>query len=155
MENIIIEEGKNNQTAGETFVANLKYILVGVFFGIVFVKSEVVSWFRIQEMFRLDSFHMYGVIGTAVVVATISTVIIKFFKIKTLQGEDVVFSKSRFQKGNVIGGLLFGFGWALTGACPGPIYGLIGSGFPVFIVALASAVLGTFAYGVLKDKLPH
>ncbi len=155
MENIIIEEGKNNQTAGETFVSNLKYILVGVFFGIVFVKSEVVSWFRIQEMFRLDSFHMYGVIGTAVVVATISTVIIKFFKIKTLQGEDVVFSKSRFQKGNVIGGLLFGFGWALTGACPGPIYGLIGSGFPVFIVALASAVLGTFAYGVLKDKIPH
>ena len=155
MENHIIEEGKNNQTGRETFIANLKYIWVGIVFGVVFVKSEVVSWFRIQEMFRLVSFHMYGVIGTAVVVATISTLLIKFFKVKTLQGEDVVFSKSRFHKGNVIGGLLFGFGWALTGACPGPMYGLIGSGFPVFIVALGSAVLGTYAYGNLKNKLPH
>jgi uncharacterized membrane protein YedE/YeeE len=154
MENVI-EEGKNNQTAGETFVANLKYIVVGIFFGIVFVKSEVVSWFRIQEMFRLASFHMYGVIGTAVVVATISTLIIKKFKIKTVQGEEVVFSVRPFNKGNIIGGLLFGFGWALTGACPGPMYGLIGSGFTVFIVALGSAVLGTYTYGVLKDKLPH
>jgi uncharacterized membrane protein YedE/YeeE len=154
MENII-EEGKNNQTASETFVANLKYILVGIFFGIVFVKSEVVSWFRIQEMFRLASFHMYGVIGTAVVVATISTLAIKKFKIKTLQGEEVIFTDRPFNKGNIIGGLMFGFGWALTGACPGPMYGLIGSGFPVFIVALASAVLGTYAYGVLKTKLPH
>ena len=155
MEKVIIEEGKNNQAAGETLVANLKYIVVGVFFGIVFVKSEVVSWFRIQEMFRLDSFHMYGVIGTAVVVATISTFIIKKFNIKTLQGEDVVLAERTFHKGNIIGGLLFGFGWALTGACPGPMYGLIGSGFPVFIVALASAVLGTYAYGVFKSKLPH
>jgi uncharacterized membrane protein YedE/YeeE len=155
MERVIIEEGKNNQTGTETFVANLKYILVGIIFGIVFVKSEVVSWFRIQEMFRLASFHMYGVIGTAVVVATISTLVIKKFKIKTLQGEEVVFTDRPFNKGNIIGGLLFGFGWALTGACPGPMYGLIGGGFPVFIVALASAVLGTYAYGVLKNKLPH
>ena len=106
-------------------------------------------------MFRLASFHMYGVIGTAVVVATISTLLIKKFKIKTLQGEDVVFSERPFNKGNIIGGLMFGFGWALTGACPGPMYGLIGSGFPVFIVALASAVAGTYTYGILKDKLPH
>ena len=151
----LIEEGKNNQTQTETAVANFKYVLVGIFFGVVFVKSEVVSWFRIQEMFRLSSFHMYGVIGTAVVVATISTLIIKKFKIKTLQGEEVVFSERPLNKGNVIGGLMFGFGWALTGACPGPIYGLIGSGFPVFIVALASAILGTYTYGILKDKLPH
>jgi len=151
----VIEEGTNNQTGRETFVANLKYIPVGIFFGIVFVKAEIVSWFRIQEMFRLASFHMYGVIGTAVVVATISTLIIKKFKIKTLQGEDVVFTERPFNKGNIIGGLLFGFGWALTGACPGPMYGLIGSGFPVFIVALASAVLGTYTYGVLRNKLPH
>ena len=151
----VIEEGANNQTGSETFVANLKYIPVGIFFGIVFVKSEVVSWFRIQEMFRLASFHMYGIIGTAVVVATISTLIIKKFKIKTIQGEDVVFTERPFNKGNIIGGLLFGFGWALTGACPGPMYGLIGSGFLVFIVALASAVLGTYTYGVLRDKLPH
>ncbi len=106
-------------------------------------------------MFRLQSFHMYGVIGTAVVVATISTFIIKKFKIKTAQGEDVVFAERPFQKGNIIGGLMFGFGWALTGACPGPIYGLIGSGFWVFTVVLASAVLGTFVYGLLRDKLPH
>jgi uncharacterized membrane protein YedE/YeeE len=151
----IVEEGQNNQTRMETATANFKYVLVGIFFGIVFVKSEVVSWFRIQEMFRLSSFHMYGVIGTAVVVATISTLIIKKFKIKTVQGEDVVFSERPFHKGNIIGGLMFGFGWALTGACPGPMYGLIGSGFFVFIVALASAILGTYAYGMLKDKLPH
>src|SRR5580704_3677963 len=111
MEKTIIEEGKNNQSSAETFVANIKYIVVGIFFGIVFVKSEVVSWFRIQEMFRLSSFHMYGIIGTAVVVAAISTLIIKKFKIKTLAGEAVVFSERPFHKGNIIGGLCFGFGW--------------------------------------------
>jgi uncharacterized membrane protein YedE/YeeE len=152
---IVVEEGANNQLSSETFVANFKYILVGIFFGVVFVKSEVVSWFRIQEMFRLSSFHMYGVIGTAVVVATICTLIIKKFKIKTLAGEEVVFSERPFHKGNIIGGLCFGFGWAMTGACPGPMYGLIGSGFLVFTVALASAVVGTYVYGVFKDKLPH
>lgn len=150
-----IEEGANNQQTTETFAANFKYILVGIFFGIVFVKSEVVSWFRIQEMFRLSSFHMYGIIGTAVVVATISTLIIKKFKIKTLAGEDVVFSLRPYNKGNIYGGLMFGFGWAMTGACPGPMYGLIGSGFYVFIVALLSAVFGTYVYGVLKERLPH
>lgn len=155
MADIIEEEASNHQSGREHFISNLKYALVGIFFGIVFVKAEIVSWFRIQEMFRLQSFHMYGVIGTAVVVATISTFIIKKFKIKTLQGEDVIFSERPFQKGNIIGGLMFGFGWALTGACPGPIYGLIGSGYLVFIVVLASALLGTFTYGVLKDKLPH
>ena len=151
----IIEEGKNNQNAAESFTGNFKYIVVGIFFGIVFVKAEVVSWFRIQEMFRLHSFHMYGVIGTAVVVATISTLIIKKFKIKTLAGEEVIFSERPLNKGNIIGGLCFGFGWALTGACPGPMYGLIGSGYLVFIAALASAVLGTYVYGVFRDKLPH
>ncbi|MBP6732817.1 MAG: YeeE/YedE family protein [Chitinophagales bacterium] len=151
----IVEEGRNNQSGAENFFSNLKYILVGIFFGVVFVKAEIVSWFRIQEMFRLASFHMYGVIGTAVVVATISTLIIKKFKIKTLQGEEVVFSERPFNKGNIIGGLCFGFGWALTGACPGPMYGLIGSGFLVFIVALLSAIAGTYVYGLLQDKLPH
>jgi len=155
MSSIVEEEGKNHQQASESFVSNLKYLLVGIFFGIVFVKSEVVSWFRIQEMFRLQAFFMYGVIGTAVVVAAISGIIIKKFKIKTLQGEEVVFSERPFDKGNIIGGLLFGFGWALTGACPGPIYGLIGSGFLVFIAVLASALFGTFVYGLLREKLPH
>lgn len=155
MKNIIEEEGTNHQTTKENFLSNLKYVLVGIFFGVVFVKAEIVSWFRIQEMFRLASFHMYGVIGTAVVVATISTLIIKKFNIKTLQGEEVIFSERPFNKGNIIGGLCFGLGWALTGACPGPMYGLIGSGFFVFAVALVSAVAGTYVYGMLQDKLPH
>ena len=149
------EEGTNHQQTGETFVSNLKYLFIGIFFGIVFVKSEVVSWFRIQEMFRLQAFHMYGIIGTAVVVAAISGIIIKRFKKKTMAGEEVVFSTRPVDKGNAIGGLLFGFGWALTGACPGPMYGLIGSGFLVFIVALLSAIAGTYAYGIFKERLPH
>lgn len=155
MKKIIEEEGTNHQLTGESLTSNLKYILIGICFGIVFVKAEIVSWFRIQEMFRLASFHMYGVIGTAIVVATISTLVIKKLNIKTIYGEEVVFSERPFNKGNIIGGLLFGFGWALTGACPGPLYGLVGSGFPVFIVALLSAVTGTYVYGILQDKLPH
>jgi uncharacterized membrane protein YedE/YeeE len=155
MKNIIEEEGTNHQLTQENFLSNLKYVFVGVFFGVVFVKAEIVSWFRIQEMFRLASFHMYGVIGTAVVVATISTLIIKKFNLKTIQREEVIFSVRPFNKGNIIGGLCFGLGWALTGACPGPMYGLIGGGFLVFIVALLSAVTGTYVYGILQNKLPH
>jgi uncharacterized membrane protein YedE/YeeE len=155
MKSVIEEEGANHQSGSETFLSNLKYVFVGVFFGIVFVKAEIVSWFRIQEMFRLSSFHMYGVIGTAVVVAAISTFLIKKFNIKTIQGEQVIFTERPFNKGNILGGLCFGFGWALTGACPGPMYGLIGSGFLVFIIALLSAVGGTYLYGVLQSKLPH
>ena len=150
-----IEEGHNNQNIAETFISNLKYVAIGIFFGIVFVKAEIVSWFRIQEMFRLQSFHMYGVIGTAVVVATISTLLIKKFKIKTIYGEQVVFDPKPVTKGNVIGGLLFGLGWALTGACPGPMYGLIGSGYLIFAVVLLSAISGTYVYGFLRDRLPH
>ena len=133
----------------------IKFLLVGILFGIIMAKSEAVSWYRIQEMFRLQSFHMYGVIGTAVVVATISTLLIKKFKIKTISGEDVVFDTRPFNKGNIIGGLMFGFGWALTGACPGPLYALVGNGFFVFVIAIFSALLGTYTYGLLKDKLPH
>ncbi len=155
MKSNIEEEGTNHQKTGESFIANLKYVLVGVFFGIVFVKAEIISWFRIQEMFRLSSFHMYGVIGTAVVVATIFTLLMKKFKVKTLQGEEVIYSVRPLDKGNVIGGLLFGLGWAMTGACPGPLYGLVGSGFPVFLVAIASAIAGTYSYGLLREKLPH
>jgi uncharacterized membrane protein YedE/YeeE len=98
---------------------------------------------------------MYGVIGTAVVVATISTLLIKKFNIKTISGEQVVFTSRPFNKGNIIGGLMFGFGWALTGACPGPLYALVGNGFFVFVIAIFSALLGTYVYGLLKDKLPH
>src|SRR3954465_8489739 len=102
MKSISEEEGTNHQLGRETFVSNLKYVFIGIFFGIVFVKAEIVSWFRIQEMFRLSSFHMYGVIGTAVVVAAVSTILIKKFNIKTIQGEQVVFSERPFNKGNIL-----------------------------------------------------
>lgn len=137
-------------------VASLgKYLIVGVLFGIVFVKAEIISWFRIQEMFRLDSFHMYGVIGSAVVVGMLSVFLIKKGNIKTLAGEKVVIAPKVFQKGQIYGGLLFGLGWALTGACPGPLYAQIGSGFLVVIITLLSAIAGTWTYGYFRDKLPH
>lgn len=135
--------------------SNLKYLLLGVAFGIVFVKAEIISWYRIQEMFRLHSFHMYGVIGTAVVVGMISVWLIKKFKIKTVQQENVVFHAKKFHWGNVIGALIFGLGWALTGACPGPLFAQIGSGFVVVTVTLLSAVAGTWVYGLLRERLPH
>lgn len=136
-------------------IKELKYLVIGILFGIVLVKSEVISWFRIQEMFRFQSFHMYGVIGVAVLVGIISVQLIKRFQIRSVNGEKIDLTPKTFTKGNIIGGVLFGLGWALTGACPGPIYSLIGSGYLVYAVVLLSAVLGVFAYGVLKDRLPH
>jgi uncharacterized protein len=134
---------------------NLKYLLIGIGFGIIAVKSEIISWFRIQEMFRFQSFHMYGVIGTAVMVGVISVFLIKKFNVKTIDNEDITFEPKVFSKGNIYGGLLFGFGWALTGACPGPLYAQIGSGFGVVIVTTLSALLGTWTYGLLQKRLPH
>lgn len=134
---------------------NVKYLVVGVLFGIVFVKAEVISWFRIQEMFRFQSFHMYGVIGSAVVVGMISVLLIKRFNIKTIYGEPVQLHPKKFNKGQVIGGLLFGLGWAVTGACPGPLFAQIGTGATVIIVVLLSAIAGTWVYGRFRDKLPH
>lgn len=149
-------DAPNDQIAKETLIgSNLKYLAVGIMFGIVFVKAEIISWYRIQEMFRLHSFHMYGVIGTAVVVGIISVWIIKKFKIKTIQGEQVVFHKKQFHWGTVIGGFMFGLGWAITGACPGPLFAQIGSGFLVVIVTLLSAIAGTWVYGLVQEKLPH
>lgn len=138
-----------------TLGSTLKYLILGIGFGIVLVKAEVISWFRIQEMFRLESFHMYGVIGTAVVVGLISVQIIKRFKIKSVSGETIKLDEKPFSKGQIFGGLLFGFGWALTGACPGPIYAQIGTGVTVFIITLLSALTGTWFYGLLRNKLPH
>jgi uncharacterized membrane protein YedE/YeeE len=134
--------------------ANLKYLFLGVFFGIVFIKTEVVSWFRIQEMFRFESFHMFGVIGTAVTVAAISIFIIKKFKIKTLRGDEVHIEPKKFNKGQIYGGLIFGLGWAITGACPGPIFAQVGFGYLAVAVTFLSAIAGTWVYGLLKDKLP-
>ena len=133
---------------------NLKYIIAGTLFGIIAVKSEIISWFRIQEMFRLTSFHMYGVIGTAVVVGMISIQIIKRLNIKTLSGDKINVAPKVFQKGQIYGGLIFGFGWAITGACPGPLFAQIGSGFGVITVTLLSAIFGTWVYGYFRDKLP-
>lgn len=148
-------EAPNDMKKAETWTDNIKYLIVGVLFGIVFVKAEIISWFRIQEMFRLQSFHMYGVIGSAVVVGMISVFLIKKFNIKTMVGETVDFHPKKFQKGQIYGGLIFGLGWAITGACPGPIFAQIGSGYLVIIVTLLSAVGGTWVYGLIKDKLPN
>ena len=145
----------NEEKIDQPFWHNLKYLFVGIAFGIVFVKAEIISWFRIQEMFRLESFFMYGVIGTAVVVGMISVFIIKKFNIKTISGEKIVFENKTFNKGQIFGGLIFGIGWAITGACPGPLFAQIGSGFLVVIVTLLSAIAGTWVYGYFRDKLPH
>jgi uncharacterized protein len=145
----------NESQLEHKWYSNLKYLFVGLAFGIVFVKAEIISWFRIQEMFRLQSFHMYGVIGSAVVVGMISGALIKKFKIKTIHGEKIEFHPKTFNKGQVIGGLIFGLGWAITGACPGPLYAQIGAGASVIIVTLLSAIAGTWLYGYFRDKLPH
>ncbi|MBA5630090.1 DUF6691 family protein [Moheibacter lacus] len=134
---------------------NLKYLIVGILFGIVFVKSEVISWFRIQEMFRLESFHMYGIIGSAVIVGMISVFLIKKLNIKTIYGEPIKIAPKSFNKGQIYGGLIFGFGWAITGACPGPLFAQIGTGATVIIVTLLSAIAGTWVYGFFRDRLPH
>ena len=135
---------------------NLKYLVIGTWFGILLTKSEAVSWFRIQEMFRFQAFHMYGIIGLAVIVGMISLLIIKKFKIKSLNGEKINPAQKPLQfKSNLIGGFVFGLGWALTGACPGPIYALIGNGLMVFVVVLTAALIGSIVYDLIKKHLPH
>ena len=145
----------NERQLAHKWYYNLKYLAVGIFFGIVFVKAEIVSWFRIQEMFRLQSFHMYGVIGSAIAVGIISIWFIKKLGIKTIYGEPIKLRSKKFHKGQIFGGLLFGLGWAVTGACPGPLYAQIGTGATVVIATLLSAIGGTWVYGLLKEKLPH
>lgn len=134
---------------------NIKYLITGIAFGIILYKSEVISWFRIQEMFRLQSFHMYGIIGSAVITGIISILLIKKTGIKTIYGEKIELTPKKFNKGNIYGGLLFGLGWAVTGACPGPLFAQIGSGTSVMIVTLIFAIAGTWVYGLLREKLPH
>ncbi len=145
----------NESTLSHPWWYNLKYTAVGIMFGIVFVKAEIVSWFRIQEMFKLQSFHMYGVIGTAVMVGMISVFLIKKYKVKTIHGEAIEFTPKKFNKGQIFGGLAFGLGWAMTGACPGPLFAQIGTGAIVIGVTLLSATAGTWVYGKFRDKLPH
>jgi len=151
MDAICINESQNRHK----WYYNFKYLAAGTILGIIFVKAEVISWFRIQEMFRLQSFHMYGIIGSAVLVGMLSVGLIKAFKIKTVHGENITFTKKKFNKGQVYGGLLFGLGWGLTGACPGPLFAQIGTGATVVIVPLLSAVAGTWVYGRFRTQLPH
>jgi uncharacterized protein len=134
---------------------NIRYLFLGIVFGVILTKAEVISWFRIQEMFRFQSIHMYAIIGSAVVVGAILVFIVRRLSLKTIDGETITLPAKRMDKGVVIGGTIFGLGWALTGACPGPLYALVGSGATVMIVGLASALLGTWTYGALQKKLPH
>jgi uncharacterized membrane protein YedE/YeeE len=130
-------------------------MLLGIFFGIILTNGEVTSWFRIQEMFRFDSFHMYGVIGSAIAVGAISMLFVKKLGVRSMQGEPVVIETKKLGKGTAIGGIIFGIGWALTGACPGPLYALTGCGYPAYFIALLSAVGGTLVYGLVRDRLPR
>lgn len=134
---------------------NLKFMLIGTLFGLVLTKTEAVSWFRIQEMFRFESFHMYGIIGSAVVVGMLSVFLIRRFQLKAVNGEAIVIPDKKLNKGSIIGGTLFGMGWALAGACPGPLYALVGAGYPIILVSIFSALLGTWVYSYLRPKLPH
>jgi uncharacterized membrane protein YedE/YeeE len=131
------------------------YLMAGIGLGFLFIKSEVVSWFRIYEMFQLGSFHMYGIIGLGVLVGLISIQLIQRFKIKTLDKEGISIPAKSLDKGQLIGGIIFGLGWALTGACPGPIFALIGYGYYAYGVVFLFALVGTWVYGKYRNKLPH
>jgi len=132
------------------------YLVTGIFFGIVMFKSEAASWFRIYEMFQFQSFHMYGIIGSALVIGVIGIQLIKRNNAKDFNGEEIQFApKEKSFSRYMYGGIIFGLGWALAGACPGPIYTLIGAGYLPVIVVFLAAILGTFVYGLLRDKLPH
>ena len=134
----------------------LSYLFIGIFFGIVMYKSEAASWFRIYEMFQFQSFHMYGIIGSALLLGVIGIQLIKRNNIKSFYGEPIRFiPKERGFTRYIAGGIIFGLGWALAGSCPGPIYTLIGAGYVSIIIVLIGAILGTFLYGLLQKKLPH
>ncbi|MDG1721229.1 MAG: YeeE/YedE thiosulfate transporter family protein [Bacteroidia bacterium] len=135
---------------------SIKAIFIGILFGIILIKSEAVSWFRIQEMFHFESFHMYGIIGSAVVTGIISLMVIKKWSLRSFTGEGIKSQPQPLRKyANLFGGILFGFGWALLGACPGPLYGLLGFGYSIIIIPILLAILGVVCYGLVKDKLPH
>ena len=139
------------------YLGIVPYFLLGVAFGVLLTKSEVVSWYRIQEMFRFQSFYMYGVIGSALAVAAASVALIRWLKVRALIGDEISIAPKAFGSGRRywIGGTVFGLGWALTGACPGPLVALIGSGSTVFVVAVLAALAGTWLYGVTRPHLPH
>ena len=135
---------------------NFLALLIGIFLGIIFMKAEVLSWFRIQEMFAFQSFHMYGIIGSAIAVGTLSVWIIRKAEAKSIEGNRIELNdKAPNYKSAYIGGTIFGLGWAMTGACPGPMYALVGSGTTVFLISIVMGILGVLAYAALRSKLPH
>ena len=135
---------------------NLKFFFIGIFFGIVLIKTEVASWFRIQEMFHFQSIHMYGILGSAIAVGVISVLLIKGLRLKSFGGDKIDLTPKPFNKvGNITGGVIFGLGWALTGACPGPLYALFGAGYVSILLVIVSALAGVVAYGYLRPRLPH
>ncbi|HVQ28632.1 MAG TPA: DUF6691 family protein [Vicinamibacteria bacterium] len=138
-------------------MALLVYFSLGLLFGVTLTKSEVVSWFRIQEMFRFQALHMYGVIASALAVAAGSLALIRRLRLRTMGGEPIVIPPKDLGRRyrHWIGGTIFGLGWAFTGACPGPLFALVGAGVTVMLLAIASALLGTWTYGLLRSKLPH
>lgn len=152
---MVSERSPQTQPVQQRSKPNWMFGLVGVLFGIVFVKAEIISWFRIQEMFWLDAFHMYGVIGSAVLTGMLSVYLIRRFNIRTLHGDPISIAPKQFSQGQIWGGLLFGFGWAITGACPGPLFAQIGAGYTAVAVTLLSALAGTWVYGAIRDHLPH
>ena len=133
----------------------ISFLLVGILFGIVMTKSEAISWYRIQEMFLFESFHMYGIIGVAVVLGALMKLVMKKTGFKTVDGTEAIFKPKTNGVRNILGGTIFGLGWAMTGACPGPLYTLVGNGYFIILVVIASALLGTFVYGAVRSKLPH
>ena len=134
----------------------LKFLGTGILFGIIMVKSQVISWYRIQEMFLFDSFHMYGVIGTAVALGALGIFFIKRRHLKTVEGEDITFTpKNRSITRYLVGGTIFGLGWSMVGACPGPMFVLLGSGYVTLLVVIFGALVGTFVYGLMRPRLPH
>lgn len=134
----------------------LKYIIAGILFGIIMSKSEAISWYRIQEMFRFQSFHMYGIMGTALTLGALATLLIKKYNLRDYTGSPIVFiPKQRSVPRYLLGGIIFGLGWALTGACPGPMFVNIGQAYWGILVAVAGALAGTLVYGALRDRLPH
>lgn len=135
---------------------HIRYIIIGLLFGVVMYKAQVVSWYRIYEMFRFESFHMYGIIGSAVILGVLMVQGIKRFNVRSRKGNDITFApKNKSIPRYLFGGTIFGLGWALAGACPGPMYVLIGSQVYTILIVVVAAVLGTFVYGLIKDKLPH
>ncbi len=148
-----VEKSTNN---AELLRKGIKYILTGILFGIIMTKSEAISWFRIQEMFRFQAFHMYGIIGSALALGMAFIYFAKKFKLKDIKGNPIVIPDKQMSVARyLIGGTIFGLGWALTGACPGPIFVLIGHGFGIISIVLLGAVLGTFVYGLVREKIPH